>query len=376
MKDYYKILGVDEGATEEEIRQRWVRLIKHYHPDVRRGQKNDEKIKEINEAYEVLSDFSKRFDYDFKRNLKKSLNRKGFRSQWKRAHFTKIIGSFGVFLILLIVGFVIVKWPTPTKPPQTATLHPKDQGVGEKSLSTPSFTKKEPVVPMEKELPGKGDEILPQKNRRVAIQTSESPPKPEGESKKGPISSQQESGLVERIFSPPLLKPEILPEEEITKEVSTEGQKENQIEVSKEVPKDISPKEKLKEILPYLLAKEEEVRQFLSDYKDRYTQRDIQGFMALFSSRAIQNQKDGYEEIMKIYHRFFDQSQVLHYHLDNPKIEIYENIVEIKARYKVDQILKNRGREKVWMGNIRWVLERENGLLKIVNLDYQHDRPL
>ncbi len=64
-KDYYKILGVDKNATDAEIKKEYRKLAKKYHPDVNQ---NDEvasnKFKEINEAYEVLSDKEKRKQYD------------------------------------------------------------------------------------------------------------------------------------------------------------------------------------------------------------------------------------------------------------------------------------------------------------------------
>ena len=50
MKDYYKILGVDEEASDVEIRDRWLELAKRYHPDLGKTKEGDEKIKEINEA--------------------------------------------------------------------------------------------------------------------------------------------------------------------------------------------------------------------------------------------------------------------------------------------------------------------------------------
>jgi ketosteroid isomerase-like protein len=125
---------------------------------------------------------------------------------------------------------------------------------------------------------------------------------------------------------------------------------------------------------PRLLAKEEEVRQFFSDYTDRYNRKDIDGFLSFFSSKAIQNQKDGFEGIRKIYTNFFDQSHKLKYRLEDAKIEIYQNTVEVKARFEVEQILKKREEEKIWKGNVVWVLVKEDGVLKIITLDYQNEK--
>ncbi len=64
-KDYYKILGVERGATEAEIKKAFRKLALQYHPDRNPGNKQaEEKFKEINEAYEVLSDTEKRSRYD------------------------------------------------------------------------------------------------------------------------------------------------------------------------------------------------------------------------------------------------------------------------------------------------------------------------
>ncbi len=64
-KDYYAILGVKRGASDKEIRQAYRRLARKYHPDVNAGDKAAEaKFKEINAAYEVLSDAKKRRKYD------------------------------------------------------------------------------------------------------------------------------------------------------------------------------------------------------------------------------------------------------------------------------------------------------------------------
>src|SRR5512138_592244 len=64
-KDYYKILGVERKADEKEIKKAYRKLARQYHPDMNPGDKSAEKrFKEINEAYEVLSDADKRAKYD------------------------------------------------------------------------------------------------------------------------------------------------------------------------------------------------------------------------------------------------------------------------------------------------------------------------
>ena len=131
--------------------------------------------------------------------------------------------------------------------------------------------------------------------------------------------------------------------------------------------------EKIPEPLP-LLAKEEEVQQFFSNYVFQYNRRDIDGFLSFFSSKAVQNQRDGLSEIRGIYTKFFDESRELRYALDGMKTEIYQNRIEVKAHFRIDQMLKKPKQEKVWNGNVRWVLGREGGALKIISLDYQNEK--
>ncbi|HNB53847.1 MAG TPA: DnaJ C-terminal domain-containing protein, partial [Anaerolineales bacterium] len=64
-QDYYKTLGVSKNASQDEIRDAFRKLARQYHPDANQGDKSsEEKFKQINEAYQVLSDPDKRSKYD------------------------------------------------------------------------------------------------------------------------------------------------------------------------------------------------------------------------------------------------------------------------------------------------------------------------
>ena len=63
-KDYYKTLGVDREAKAHDIKKAFRRLARKYHPDVSKEPDADARMKEVNEAYTVLSDPEKRAAYD------------------------------------------------------------------------------------------------------------------------------------------------------------------------------------------------------------------------------------------------------------------------------------------------------------------------
>ncbi len=472
MKDFYKILGVEEEASEEEIRARWIELTKHYHPDLGEAEEGDEKIREINEAYEILKNESTRFHYDFERDLKGSFIKKAHRRQERRMNIRKIIIVPSGFLVLfLIVGFFVFRRAEVAPPlrteAKTEAPHKIDKVSEKKTASQIPSIKKDSKAQEESEAPKeiKKEVVPPESKKTVLLSPPRSPSggKQELERKKEPprkilpeskvpVKVEKEvpkairEGIPQertRIASAPVLPraekesetrkktaPQVVLKSEMpaTKEVSKEVPKEVPKQIAKEAPKELpkeAPKEVLKEVpkevskevpkeipkqvakegpkeLPKeapkemirvtlhpgekltvgtkeektgafsrsLLAKEEEVEQFFSNYVDRYNRKDVGGFLSFFSSKAIQNQTDGLEAIGNLYTKFINQSEELQYQIEGMKIEIYQHRVDVKARFRVDQKLKKDGEKKVWKGNIRWVLVKEEGRLKISSLDY------
>ncbi|MDJ0736498.1 MAG: DnaJ C-terminal domain-containing protein [Nostocaceae cyanobacterium] len=81
-RDYYEILGVAKDASNEEIKKNYRRLARQYHPDLNPGNKAaEDKFKDIGEAYEVLSDATKRAQYD---QIGRYWKQKGFASKTPR----------------------------------------------------------------------------------------------------------------------------------------------------------------------------------------------------------------------------------------------------------------------------------------------------
>lgn len=63
-RDYYKVLGIARGASTDDVRKAYRQLARQCHPDVNKSPDAEERFKEINEAYEVLSDQEKRATFD------------------------------------------------------------------------------------------------------------------------------------------------------------------------------------------------------------------------------------------------------------------------------------------------------------------------
>ena len=88
-KDYYTILNVPRNASEDEIKKAYRKMAHQYHPDKQGG--NEAKFKEVNEAYQVLSDSKKRSSYD---NFGSAYNDGAFQGGQEYADFSDMFGGF------------------------------------------------------------------------------------------------------------------------------------------------------------------------------------------------------------------------------------------------------------------------------------------
>ncbi len=105
LKDYYKILGLGEGASLEEVTARWMELRKQIQSKHREGDQTLKAIKEINEAYEMLKgSVPSSVEFDMDRFLKEAAAGRAKKEKRRRR---KVITSFGILAICLIIGAFI-----------------------------------------------------------------------------------------------------------------------------------------------------------------------------------------------------------------------------------------------------------------------------
>ena len=376
MRSYYKILGLKKSASMEEIRERWVELMRKLHPDHGEKRKGEDlRIREINEAYQVLKHSSTRGEYDLRRMVHR---KKSF------AFPRKVASLVSIFIFLLAIG--LLYFTEPHLPPTSKIIHPPqiqeknstDQEnimntmiLGNTAKTFKLINQAKPIKPADR-----GDQIVNDRMTPIInnpIHRSSGAPEPH-EDREFAVSMAPlpVAPSIDQIRRPD--DSEIKSKDEIKKNLTNPITPTNPTNPINPI-NPINPYEpQMVQATPSSLSTiEEEVKRFFALYIERYTQKDLEGFLSLFSAKALQNQKDGIRRIREVYASFFNVSQEIRYRIEDLKIEVYQNAVEIKARYEIDQTLKKEGK-KMWQGQIQWVIIKENGALKILSLNYQHHK--
>lgn len=441
MQDYYKILGVKSTASPEEIHARWIELMRKFHPDrATEGEVEDESVREINEAYGVLKDSSSRGQYDLSRAYQRKKRNLYLQRMVTPPAILVILFILGFIYLqrprvatltesvtLPARHLTDMKANPPSSPPpnepsilnqtnqtnetneinqinQTNPRNQTNETTPKPVLKAKKSPRRQNPVPSPK-LPNKiivssetnqtnqinkidqRDEInetnqlnqLNQSNKLNQSKVLASPPVPtEPNSVRVPNQTSRKNKTNETNQTNKRNETNQINQTNEIDEID-ERNETNQTDQINQTNQTVA---QLKE--PPAIVTEEEVRQFLEHYKKKYVRQDIDDFLSLFSPKAVQNGRDGFNEIREIYSDFFHQSHELRYHLEDTRIKIYQEVLisglfyehaaVVEARYQVDQTLVKKGEKKVWKGDIRLILVRENGALKILYLDFKHEK--
>jgi curved DNA-binding protein CbpA len=209
MKDYYETLGVKLDASQEEISARWAELMRKYLTNPPQDPETDQKLQEINEAYQILNNEASRFDYDldraFENPLSKGLEKatplkpKAISSQpeviflppgdtipeepetaspeVKRFRFGRIFLPAALLIVLLIVGLSIyqrhpVERPTMTTPPQDkseALFQPPLPSIPSTGKSSASKEQPRPKMDLKSEKSTEAEKRVPEEEDRLVF---------------------------------------------------------------------------------------------------------------------------------------------------------------------------------------------------------------
>ena len=117
----------------------------------------------------------------------------------------------------------------------------------------------------------------------------------------------------------------------------------------------------------------EEARQLIDEYVARFMKLELDPFMELFSKKCVENRMLPYADIREAYRKTIANSLSIVYDLRIYSIQTYPGSAFVKGRYEIIQSFK-RGRARVLRGHIQWGLVREDGSLKIGEVNYGRNR--
>lgn len=131
----------------------------------------------------------------------------------------------------------------------------------------------------------------------------------------------------------------------------------------------VPPPSEIPEVIPV-----EKVQKFIDEYKGRFVKVEVDAFMDLFSKEATENRMLPYADIREAYRRTIAHSKSIIYNLKIYSIQTYTRSALVRGQYEIIQSLKKGGKERVFKGDIQWEIIREDGSLKIREVNYGRDR--
>ena len=117
-----------------------------------------------------------------------------------------------------------------------------------------------------------------------------------------------------------------------------------------------------------------EVRQFINDYLTRFTGMELDPLMALFSKDAIENRVLPYGDIKAAYTKVIATSESISCKFKIYSIKTYKQSASVSGHYEAVQFFTNNEFVKIFEGDIQWILVREEGVLRIKEVNYGKNR--
>ncbi len=417
--DYYLTLGLARTATQEEIHGRWKRLMLLYHPD-RHGVNTDwvtERAKKVNEAYSVLKDEARRAAYDRKTAVEQSAHDIRHRSSFRTVHqaagrtmrpHTRASAARGIFsdlrpgsarlrkylpklmiglylaIALTVITFIYIRnMPSSLESELAAAKdrHEVPQSPPADAVTTErteTFTGGSPrtVAPIisEQPVPAPGPpKRAAVKTSITEIRTKDQEPSP-ADSRTGavPPSRREELPvLTGNILD--LVRPVVPPQRERLAAAGTDNEAARRELPEKQIRTAESAGVPAASTIPdgigsNQLAKSD-VESFMNRYISIYNEGNLDAFMSLFASDAVENGTMRHAEIRSAYRDTF-RAAINRYRLWGMDIRISGSTASVSGIYSVDQYLAREDRWIQHSGSISWTLRREADGLKIVSVRY------
>ncbi len=394
--NYYVTLGTSGKASQEEIRERWKKLMLLYHPD-RQGDNKEwfaERAKKVNEAYSALKDASKRAAFD-KKLAKDSFRRQSSRlyaaasdgagmhriatrrpvgrgrSSGKGANLRRYLPALIVVCYIAVaVVFIVFIYLRNKSASLESELQPvRDAAISRSHSPLPPLSGKEDgaegrkagekLVAYERKTGTGGTAVKGTPSRlapyTAAFKDHADPPEqglPRHAASKGPAPAKEELSRTDAAEQavPSPQKKTVRAEVSAGRNSEEEGKKEEQAPAAPSVTRT-------------------EVEDFLRRYTESFKSGRLDEFLKFFSRRAVENGRMDYAMIRDSYKRTFS-AKIAVYQLNNIVIRIDGETARVSGVYTAARYSQSGERMQNHSGRISWTLAKEDNFLKILEADY------
>lgn len=393
--NFYTTLGVSHTAADEEIRERWKKLMLLYHPDRQAGEWVSERAKKVNEAYSELKDAQRRAEYDRTiRVIRQDHGNEGTatpRPPAARTGFSKRQSSFvakspllrympriliGLYIVfaLGVIAFLYIRDRSPMleeelTPRAESGRGLRSDGAEVKRTETEGQTTNRQVL--------LGEMKPPQGPHSGEVKPSShlSPDRPRDNYARakaaGSVPGDTEAAARRGVRPVSLVNAERQADEPSRRDQQRPVRQPAQGPNSAEPGTPVSYEKKTPEPVQQrqgLTA--EDIVVFMKSYSEAYEKGDLERFMSHFSLSLRENNAN-YAAVRNLYKKTF-QEKIEHYRLMDLKIKINDNHALVSATYNLNRYSSPKGEWLNYTGRVKWKIVKEGEALKITSAEYDY----